>query len=139
MGMSAFMGAVLDTLVPGDCGAPPLPSASAAGLVAAEYESPHGAVFAAIAAAAGGEDAFLAASPATRAQSLRQVERGADAAAFKALVAAVLQDYYERDAVVAVLGWRPHPPQPGGHAVADTDEATWQRLDRVKQRSPFWR
>lgn len=138
-GMTAFMAAVLDTLVPGDRGVPPLPSAPAAGLDARGYAEEHGAAFAAIAAVSGGEDAFLAAAPAARTQVLWQVERGADAPVFKALVAAVLQDYYECDAVVAVLGWRPAPPQPGGHALAPTDEATWRRLDRVKQRPPFWR
>jgi len=135
----AFLAAVLDTLVPGDGGSPPLPAGSAAGLDAAAYAAPHQAALRAIAEAAGGEDAFVAATGESRARSLGGVEAGPAAAAFKTLVAAVLRDYYECDPVVAALGWRNGAPQPAGHPLAPTDAATWQRLERVKRRPPLWR
>ncbi len=136
-----FLAAVLDTLLPGEgeaSAAAALPSATGAGLDPAAYEAAHQDVLAAIAAAAGSEERFLAASPSARVEVLRMVERQ-QAHSFRALVLAILQDYYESEAVIAALGWRTDPPQPAGHPLAQADAATWERLERVKERGRLWR
>ncbi len=131
-----FSTAVLDTLLPGDA---VLPAASRSGIDAAGCLSAHASVFQAIAAAAGGEAAFIAKSAEARTELLRKIDLGPDAPIFKALVASAIYDYYTSDAVVSALGWRQGPPQPSGHKVVEADEATWQRLDRVKGRPRLWR
>lgn len=131
-----FAIAVLDTLLPGDA---VLPAASRSGIDATACLSAHASALQAIAAAADGEPAFVAKAPAARAELLREIDRGPHAPAFKALVAAALHDYYTCDAVVGALGWRQGPPQPSGHKVVEADEATWQRLERVKRRPRLWR
>lgn len=129
---AAFLAGVLDTLLPGGDGQP---AASELGIVVPGHEE----VLAAIAAAAGGPEAFLAATPAARAAVLRAVEAGPQAAAFRALSVAVAQEYYLADAVTVAMGWRLEPPQPAGHALPPTDAATWERLEKVRARAPLWR
>lgn len=131
-----FSTAVLDTLLPGDA---VLPAASRAGIDGAGCLSAHASVLQAIAEAAGGEVRFVVTTPDARAELLRGIDRGTSAAAFKAMVADVLHDYYTSDAVVSALRWRQGPPQPIGHKLLEADEATWQRLERVKRRRPLWR
>jgi hypothetical protein len=58
---------------------------------------------------------------------------------FRALLAAVLTDYYESEPVLTALGWPTHPPQPTGHALAAMDGDTATCLDRVVRRGPSWR
>ena len=130
-----FLAAVLDTLLPGD---EALPSATQAGLDPAAYAGSHHAAFDVIAAQAGGAEAFLRTDDDRRAAALRTVERIAPDA-FRALLTAVLSDYYEAPAVLAPLGWRSEPPQPAGHAVPTIDEPTTQRLDRIRRRGKLWR
>jgi hypothetical protein len=138
-----FLGAVVDTLLPGDDDPKPLPSGTAAGvaaklaehLVADRDRAGHEAVLQAIASAARGEDAFVRANAAGRIASVRRVEdemRGH----FQALLAVVLQDYYEMEAVLLAMGWRAEPPQPQGHVLQPFDEAL---LEPVKRRGPMWR
>ena len=139
----AFIAAVLDTLLPGEVSPPAgeraLPPASRTGIDAAALAGAHPEAFPFIAEAAGGEAAFVAASPALRGRTLTEVEQGPHATAFKAMVADVLQDYYATESVLDAMGWRRGPPQPLGHRVPATDDATWQRLERVKQRDRLWR
>jgi hypothetical protein len=131
-----YLAAVLDTLLPGDEGSPaPLPSGSRAGIPIVDLPSEG---LRAIAAEAGGEGAFEAASPAARIEVVRRTESRAPAA-FQTLLAAVLTRYYQSDAVMTAMGWRLDPPQPAGHTVAATDPATWERLEKVKQRGRIWR
>ncbi len=131
-----FNNAVLDTLLPGDA---ILPAASRSGIDAASVVAVHTPIFTTIAKAAGGETAFVAQAPEARTALLREVDRGPDGVAFKAMVAAALHDYYTSDTVVAALGWRQGAPQPAGHKLAATDDTTRQRLEKVKRRSRLWR
>ncbi len=137
-----FLRAVVDTLLPGEqgdaLGTVALPSGSAAGVDLANYAASARPVLDAIARAAGGAAAFATASEVVRAAALRSVERGLPDE-FRSLVTPVLADYYESAAVLIAFGWRAEPPQPRGHAVPSTDEATHQRLDRVRRRAKLWR
>jgi hypothetical protein len=137
-----FLAAVIDTLLPVETtpptGAAPLPSGTAAGLAPRDYAASHAPVFSAIAEQASGIEAFMAADEAVRASAIEAVERRMPDA-FRALLTAVLSDYYESPAVLAALGWPTDPPQPAGHALADMDEVTAARLKRVAQRTRLWR
>lgn len=130
-----FLAAVLDTLLPGDDA---LPSATRAGLNPTPYAALHRAVFDAIAAQAGSAEIFLRADESARNAAVRAVERAAPDA-FRTLLTAVLSDYYEAPPVLTALGWRSEPPQPTGHAVSPFDDATTERLGRVRRRSGLWR
>ncbi|OGO67256.1 MAG: hypothetical protein A3H36_02175 [Chloroflexi bacterium RIFCSPLOWO2_02_FULL_71_16] len=88
-----------------------------------------------IARAAGGEDAFLAAGAARRADALRQVE-AAMPDVFAALLLAVVEEYYDADAVLLAMGWPVEPPQPNGHPLPAFDEAL---VEKVRKRAPMWR
>ncbi len=131
-----FNKAVLDTLLPGDA---ILPAASRSGIDAAAIVAAHTLVFMMIAKAAGSKTAFAEQTPEAKTEVLREVDRGPDGAAFKAMVATALHDYYTSDTVVAALGWRQGAPQPSGHKLVEADEATWQRLEKVKCRTRLWR
>jgi len=89
----------------------------------------------AVATAAGGQDAFVRADSLGRIASVRRVEAEMPGP-FRALVAVVLQDYYEADVVLLAMGWRAEPPQPQGHVVRPFDEAL---LGPVRRRSRMWR
>jgi hypothetical protein len=130
-----FLAAVIDTLLPGDG---VLPSGTAAGPPLAAYAESHGAVLDAIAAQSGAIESFALSDEAARATVLQAVERSMPDA-FRALLTAVLSDYYESEPVLAALNWPTHPPQPTGHAVAVMDDATAARLDRVARRRRLWR
>ena len=138
----AFLSAVVDTLLPGDHGVPPLPTGTAAG-VAAKLEDllsrPDGArpdvALRAIARAAGDEEAFVGADAAARIASVRLVEADMREP-LRALVALVLQDYYEAEAALVAMGWRAEPPQPAGHVLPPFDESL---LEPVKRRDRMWR
>lgn len=126
--------AILDTLLPGDDGDPPLPSASAAALELKGLEP----LAQPIAAALGDADAFLASPPAERVARLRVMEQQMPEA-FKPFLAEALASYYEAAPVLAALGWRVAPPQPHGHDVAQADEATLRSLEKVRSRGQLWR
>ena len=126
--------AVLDTMLPGDEGEPPLPPASQAGLDLAKLARLAEPVIAAL----GDPDGFLAAAPAERVARLRIVELNVPAA-FKALLAEALASYYEAPPVLAALGGRVAPPQPHGHDVAPNDDALFRMLEKVKSRGQLWR
>ena len=137
-----FMSAVVDTLLPGDHGVPPLPTGTAAGvatklehLVAGRDRMHSDLVLQAIAIAARGEEAFLQADAAGRIASVRQVEAEMPGP-FQALVALVLRDYYEAEMVLLAMGWRAEPPQPQGHVLPPFGEAL---LEPVRRRGRMWR
>ena len=130
----AVLLAILDTMLPGDEGEPPLPPASGAGLDLAKLERLAEPIIAAL----GDPDGFLTAAPADRVAKLRIVELNAPAA-FKALLAEALASYYEAPSVLAALGWRVAPPQPHGHDVAPNEDALFRALDKVKARGQLWR
>jgi hypothetical protein len=88
--------------------------------------------------AAGGEEAFLRASAEVRRVAVEAAERQAPDP-FKALLALLLPDYYDSEAVLNAYGWRAEPPQPQGHPVAAMDEATAGALKRVSRRGKIWR
>lgn len=125
--------AILDTMLPGDEGEPPLPPASEAGLDFAGLQRLAEPVLAAL-----DSDGFLTAAPADRVAQLRIVELNAPAA-FKSLLAEALASYYEAPLVVAALGWRVASPQPRGHDVAPNDDRTSRILEKVKARGRLWR
>jgi hypothetical protein len=125
--------AILDTMLPGDEGEPPLPPASEAGLDFAGLQRLAEPVLAAL-----DSDGFLTAAPADRVAQLRIVELNAPAA-FKSLLAEALASYYEAPLVVAALGWRVASPQPRGHDVAPNDDRTLRILEKVKARGRLWR
>ena len=128
-----FLAAVIDTLLPGD---DVLPSGTAAGVVLAA--GAHGPVLEAVRAQAGGTDAFSRSPEPARVAAVQAVER-AHPEAFRALLAAVLSDYYESPPVLAAMGWRADPPQPAGHAMPTMDDPTAERLERVRHRHRLWR
>jgi hypothetical protein len=109
---------VVDALLPGD---DVLPSGTAAGVRV--DEDAHRAVLGAIARAGDGPGA------------IRAVER-AMPEEFAALLFALVEEYYDSDAVIAALGWTPDPPQPSGHPLPPFDE---RLLEKVKRRAPLWR
>jgi hypothetical protein len=130
----AFLAALLDTLLPGE---PPLPRGSAAGLDPRAVAEAHRPVLDAIAARAGGTDAFASTSEAKRVAALKEVERTLPDL-FRTLLAAILTEYYDSDAALAAMGWRTEPPQPTGHSVEPLGEATSLMLEQVKQRGKLW-
>jgi hypothetical protein len=130
-----FLAAVIDTLLPGDG---VLPSGTAAGLPLSAYGESHRLVLEAIAAQAGGAESFMQADEAARSTAVHAVER-TKPESFRALLMAALSDYYESEPVLAALGWPAHPPQPKGHTLAATDDATAACLDRVARRGRLWR
>jgi len=137
-----FMSAVIDTLLPGDRRVPPLPTGTAAGvttklqrLAAGRDRALRDLVLQAIASAARGENAFVRADDAGRIASVRRVEAKIPGP-FRALVALVLQDYYDSEIVLLAMGWRAEPPQPEGHLLSPFDEAL---LEPVKRRGRIWR
>lgn len=130
----AMLLAVLDTMLPGDSGQPPLPAASEAELDLGTLERLAEPVIAALA----DRNAFLMAAPADRVAQLRIVELNVPDA-FKALLAEALATYYEAPPVIAALGWRAAPPQPHGHDVAPNVDAIWRGLENVKARGQLWR
>lgn len=132
--MRAMLLAVLDTLLPGDQGEPPLPRASDAALDLAALERVAGPVVAAL----GDVDGFLTASPGERTARLRTLEQ-TQPEAFRTLLAEALAAYYQAEPVLVALGWRALPPQPLGHDVAPTDGATLRLLEHVRARGRLWR
>jgi hypothetical protein len=130
-----LLAAVIDTLLPGDDA---LPSATRAGLDPSAYAASHRAVLDAIAAQAGGPDAFLRANESVRMATLRAVER-ATPDPFRALLTMVLSDYCEAPAVLTALGWRSEPPQPAGHTVPTLDSLASDRLNWAQRRGKLWR
>ena len=137
-----FLSVVVDTLLPGDHGAPPLPTGTVAGVatelqhhVAAPDGAPHGVVLHAIASAAGGEEAFVRADAAGQIASVQRVEAEMPGP-FHALVVLALRDYYQAELVLLAMGWRAEPPQPQGHVMPPFDDAL---LAPVKRRARMWR
>jgi len=115
-----------------------LPSGTRAGLDPAADVDSHRAVLDAIAARAGSYERFARADESARTAALTAVER-AIPDAFRALLVAVLSDYYEASAALTALGWRTDPPQPAGHALPSLDSPTAEQLERVRQRIKLWR
>jgi hypothetical protein len=137
-----FVGAVVDTLLPGDAGGadgePPLPPASATGIDLSALIESRSAVLEAIARQAGGAEAFIAAAEPARIATIQAIER-AMPDAFRTLLSALLADYYESPVVLAAMGWRTDPPQPQGYAMSDLSDAAFERLARVQARGKLWR
>lgn len=131
---NAVLLAVLDTLLPGDEGEPPLPRASAAALDLTSLEQLAQPVVAAL----GDADGFIASAPPDRVAQLRATEQKVPEQ-FKLFLGEALAAYYEAAPVVAALGWRSAPPQPHGHSLNDPDPAVWPKLDRVRRRAKLWR
>jgi hypothetical protein len=131
---SAFLAALLDTLLPGE---PPLPRGSVAGLDLRAVTDAHRSLLDAIAAQAGGADSFANASEVDCIAALKEVERTMPDP-FRAMVAAILTEYYDSDAALTAMGWRTDPPQPAGHSVEPVGETTLQMLEKVKQRGKRW-
>lgn len=133
-----FLSAIVDTLLPGDHSAMPLPTGTAAGVTARLERlggTAHDTVLAAIARAGHGEEAFVRADAAGRIASVRHVEAEMPEA-FRALIAFVLRDYYEAESVLLAMGWRAEPPQPAGHVLTPFDDAL---LEPVIRRARMWR
>lgn len=138
-----FLGAVVDTLLPGDDAPSPLPSGTSAGvaaklahrLAAGRERDPCQAVLEAVARRSGGEDAFVRADIARRTTVLEGIEREVREA-FGSLVSFALQDYYEAAPVLLAMGWRVEPPQPEGHVLPPFDGTL---LDPVRRRGRIWR
>ncbi|MBV9568842.1 MAG: hypothetical protein JO172_11955 [Hyphomicrobiales bacterium] len=139
---NAFVDAVVDTILPGERQAPsgacPLPSATQAGVVLETTNARNDALLHLIAQCAGGDEAFMRASLSARTHVLASVDKESSAA-FRALVSDLLQDYYEAPGVLAAMGWPEGAVQPHGHIVAEADELTLARLEKVRARVPFWR
>jgi len=130
-----FLAAVIDTLLPGD---DVLPSGTAAGIPPLGVIKAHRSILEAIAMQAGGIAAFVKADEPARAAVLQQVERTASDA-FRVLVVALSSDYYESAPVLTALDWRLEAPQPAGHSIRQTSDATTGQLERVRRREKLWR
>jgi hypothetical protein len=131
-----FLEALLELLLPGDGAS--LPGAGALGIRLADDAEAIGPVPGLVAAAAGGEAAFLAA-PA-------EVQRAAIAAAqarapedFRRFLAPLLADYCETPAVLEAFGGSAAPPQPEGRKLAEMDDEAHRALERVRARGRIWR
>ena len=133
----AFLEAVLNTILPSDPHTA-LPSGSAVGLDISRHEAVAEPVLRLVLAAAGGEESFLAGSDEARHTAVEAAEREVTEA-FRGLLALLLPDYYEAELVLTAFGWRAEPPQPQGHRLAITDEATGEALERVRRRGKIWR
>ena len=137
-----FREAVLDILLPAEVpppsGGPALPSGHAVGIDLARQNETAGPVLELIAAAAGGEKAFLAAAPAARRAVIAAVEARSPEA-FRRLIALILPDYCETEAVLAALGGAAEPPQPHGQPLAEMDGAAASALEKVRRRAKLWR
>ncbi|MBV9113509.1 MAG: hypothetical protein JOY67_11880 [Hyphomicrobiales bacterium] len=140
--MSAFLDAVVDTLLPGEhqasSGASPLPSGTQAGVVLEAKSAEQDTILQMIAQRAGGEEAFARAPLSARTDVLASIEKESFDA-FRTFVSNLLQDYYEAPSVLAAMGWREGAAQPLGHIVPEADEATLERLEKVRARGPLWR
>ena len=125
-----MIGALLNTLLPGDGAFPPADTLPG---VAERVATAAAPVLAAL------PEAFATMAPDAREAALRAIE-AAHPLAFERLVAAAYLAYYTAPAVQAVLqrdhGYAARPPQPDGHALPPFDETL---LARQKQRAPFWR
>ncbi|MBV9741563.1 MAG: hypothetical protein JOZ30_18120 [Hyphomicrobiales bacterium] len=142
---NAFLEAVVDTILPGERAGPdatpdllPLPPGSHAGVVLDPSYAAQQGVLRLIAERAGGEEAFARASFSKRTELLEQVERESFAP-FRALVSALVQDYYEAPSVLVAMGWREGAAQPLGHDVPQADAGTLRCLDKVRRRGRLWR
>jgi hypothetical protein len=131
----AFFRAVADTLFPGDA---VCPSATAAGLDAADHVADHAAILDALAERAGGRAAFVDAEAAHRIAIVREIER-AHPAAFRALTTALAGAFYGLPAVLAAFDWPERPPQPEGFPLIDPGAAIAPLLDKVRRRGAIWR
>jgi len=137
-----FLAAVLDTLLPGEATAPSggtaLPTGAGIGLDLEGCADAHRPAFDAIAAHAGGADLFVRADPVDRTAILQAVERS-HPEPFRALLVAILSNYYEAPPVLVALGWRAEPPQPKGHNLPRFDDEAARLLESVKSRTKLWR
>jgi hypothetical protein len=137
-----FRDVVLDILLPAEA-APPngrtaLPGGNAVGIDLASQSETAKPVLELIAAATGGEEAFMAASPEARRAAVAAVEaRFPDT--FRRLIALILADYCETADVLAALGGATEPPQPKGQALAEMDGAAARALEKVRRRTRLWR
>lgn len=125
--------ALLDTLLPGNEGAAPLPAFSQAGIDLDLLEASAQPVLAAM-----DQVAFARGSTADRVALLREIERSLPDA-FRTFLGQALAAYYQTPRVQAALGWRSEPPQPTGHRLSAGDDAAWQLLEKVRKRGPLWR
>ena len=139
---AAFIAAVVDTLLPGDedwrSTRPPLLPGRAAGIDLRALAEAHIPVFEGIARQVDGPDAFVSGTDVARVAAIQAVER-AMPQAFRALLSALLADYYESVPVLLAMGWRTDPPQPWGNTMPAQDPATTERLKRVQARGKLWR
>jgi hypothetical protein len=139
---AAYVAAVVDTLLPGDSGGPEgeplLPKASAAGIDLGALANAHDSVLQAVAKEAGGTDTFIGAGEPVRIAAVKAVER-AMPEAFRALLLALLADYYESQPVLRAMEWRYDPPQPQGHELYIIHPAIKGLIHRVHSRGKLWR
>jgi hypothetical protein len=134
---TAFLNAVIDTLVPGGelANGVVAPAASAIGLAGDLGNDRSARVLAAIADAAGSEDDFRSGTEDFRASVIMDVEK-THTQDFIAFVTKVLTLYYEHPDVLAAFSWPSRPPQPLGHEMPPFDE---ELLGPVLARGEFWR
>lgn len=137
-----FVRCLVDALLPGDDGDPPLPCASEIGvdrIVSARMAADEGGAIrhaiASVARAAGSAHEFARSSGDVRSAAIATAERDASADV-RSLVACALEAYYQSEPVIRAMGWRPQSPQPLGHPVDPLDPAL---LEPVRSRGPLWR
>ena len=137
-----FREAVLDILLPAEAvppsGRTALPSGRAAGIDLTRQSEAAGPALALIAAAAGGEEAFMMATPEARRAVVAAVE-GRSPETFRRLIALILPDYCETSDVLAAFGGSTEPPQPHGQPLAEMDGAMADALEKVRRRAKLWR
>lgn len=131
-----FLDALLDLLLPGDGAS--LPGAGALGIRLAGDAEAIGPVPGLVAAAAGGEAAFLAATPDARRAAVAAAQARAPED-FRRFLAPLLADYCEAPAVLEAFGGSPAPPQPEGRRLMEMDDEARRALERVQARGRIWR
>jgi hypothetical protein len=127
------LGALLDTLLPGDDDAAPLPAFSQAEIDPALLEAAARPLIAAV-----DQAAFIRATVADRTALMQEIERNLPDA-FRVFLGQALAAYYQAPRVQKALGWRAEPPQPTGHRLSGDDEISLRLLDKVRKRGQLWR
>lgn len=132
--MTPFLHALADTLLPAD-EARACPGGGEVAAVVAALAA-HAEPLDRVEALCG--PGFAQATDAVRRDRLLDVESKAPDAV-RALATAALHAWCADARVLESFGWRAEPPQPGGHAMPETDQQTWNRLARVRARGAIWR
>lgn len=126
----AMLGAIADTLLPGDDAG--LPRGSDIAAVVDALRTRAAPIRPLLPSDFSGRDAK------TRIELLRKVEQGAFQP-FRDMVLAALKAYYEDPRVLTAMGAHPAPPEPQGMSLLPMADDLKPALEKVRARGPLWR